>query len=69
MEDLDFSLDAMYDQPGIIVTTPVADQYGTVYVSVEEAARRTGVSRRAIEAQLRTRSSLPSRGMRFHFVE
>lgn len=70
MDDLDFSVAAMYDldQHNVVVMTPVTDQYGTVYMSVEEAARRTGVSRKVIEEQLRSQCRVPARGMLFNFV-
>ncbi len=65
---LDFSNSAMHGDSDVSIMTPITDQYGTVYVSVEEAARRTGVARKVIEAQLREHIRVPARGMLFNFL-
>jgi hypothetical protein len=64
---IDFSLEATDPLPDVVIMTPVKDQYGTIYMSVGEAVKRSQVSRYDINAQLAGRIGYPVRGFFFSF--
>jgi hypothetical protein len=54
--------------PEVTIDVPICDQFGTIYQSVRDAARTTGVARYYIEQQLSGKDKGSARGFLFSFA-